>query len=71
MRVYELMEQLALMPAGAELIFSAVVTEKELREQEVIGTDEESQSPLHVLRFSIDSVEEADACRTVIYGEMR
>ncbi len=71
MKVYELMDRLSRMSAGAELSVHTTMTSQELAKNEVVDTDDQSKCPIHMLHFSIDCVEEIDERHSNIYVEMR
>ena len=63
MKVFELMNQLAEMPAGADVKFSRLTSVKELIEGDnMSGPDEE---PYYTLEKNILEVEESESCNVV------
>ena len=66
MRVYELMEQLGKMPAGAEVTASTVVSAEEIMEHDVLEQTEAGEN-LYSVTGAIDCLEEASQGRVYMY----
>ena len=66
MRVYELMEQLAKMPAGAEVVASTVVTAEAIMECDALEQTEAGEN-LYSVTGAVDCLEETTQGRVYMY----
>lgn len=70
MKVYELMERLAEMPAGAEVKVSTVMSAEELKEHDVLEQSEAGEN-LYSIVGETDDVEKANEKRVYLYVSMQ
>ncbi len=66
MKVFELMKQLSVMPAGADIEFSTLMTVEEFLKGD--RSDEEDKA-FYEVRVSVCEAEEASETKVFIYGE--
>ena len=66
MRVFELMEQLSTLPAGAEVVFERVTSVEELVTNEVIMDDD---GRFYIFKANVSDVEKISDNCVMIYGE--
>lgn len=70
MKVYELMERLAGMPAGAEIVASTTMTDEELCENEVLEQTEAGEN-LYSVTGRVDALEKVNDSRVYLYMDLR
>ena len=69
MKVYELMERLSAMPAGAEAVIRAVMTAEELSEHEVLEQTEAGEN-LYSVTAKLDDIDKANEKRVYLYADI-
>ena len=70
MKVYELMERLAGMPAGAEIVARTTMTDEELCENDVLEQTEAGEN-LYSVTGRVDDLEKANDSRVYLYMDLR